>query len=62
MAILNPCQVFGFIEHFHKNGVVPNGVLRGYDYGRVVVWSTWRVLPRSWEMVVYDGPWLTCSL
>jgi hypothetical protein len=33
---------------------VTDGVLGGYGLGTGVVRSTWRVLPRSWEMVIYN--------
>jgi hypothetical protein len=40
---------------------VPDGVLGGYGRGTGVVRSTWRVLPRSWEMVMCDLTWLPWS-
>jgi hypothetical protein len=45
---------FDFLKMFSEKKMefVPNGVLGGYGYGTGVVWSTWRVLSRSWEMVI----------
>jgi hypothetical protein len=47
---------FGFTRMFSEKKMefVPDGVLGGYDRGTGVVQSTWRVLPRSWERVMYD--------
>jgi hypothetical protein len=47
---------FGFLKMFSEKKMefVPDGVLGGYGRGTGVVWSTWRVLPRSWGMVMYD--------
>jgi hypothetical protein len=55
---------FGFTRMFSEKKMefVPDGVLGGYDRGPGVVRSTWRVLPRSWERVMYDLPWFPCSL
>jgi hypothetical protein len=54
MDILNLCQVLVLQNVFEKVEFVPDGVLGGYCRGTGMVWSTRRVLPRSWEMVMCD--------
>jgi hypothetical protein len=48
------CQVLVLQNVFRKMEFVPDGVLGGYGRGTGVVRSTRRVLPRSWELVMYD--------
>jgi hypothetical protein len=47
---------FGFTKEnvFKKRRRVPDGVLGGYCRGTMVVRSTWRVLPRKVEVVMFD--------
>jgi hypothetical protein len=42
MSVLFSKDVFG-----KKMRKVPDGVLGGYCRGMMMVWSTWRVLPRK---------------
>jgi hypothetical protein len=45
---------FGFLKMVSEKTMefVPDEVLGGYDHGTSVVWGTWRVLLRSWVMVM----------